>query len=84
MKKKIPLISNAYLPQNIIDQAQIAKIKVYKVIRDSKTNFKFDVKEKNILGKDIEFEKVNCLEIINDNNFEKKLTEIAENYFLKE
>ena len=45
-KKKIPLISNAYLPQNIIDQAQIAKIKVYKVIRDSKTNFKFDVKEK--------------------------------------
>ena len=83
-EKKIPLISNAYLPQNIIDQAQIAKIKVYKVIRDSKTNFKFDVKEKNILGKDIEFEKVNCLEIINDNNFEKKLTEIAENYFLKE
>ena len=44
--KKIPLISNAYLPQNIIDQAQIAKIKVYKVIRDSKTNFKFDVEEK--------------------------------------
>ena len=38
---------------------------------------------KNILGKDIEFEKVNCLEIINDNNFEKKLTEIAENYFKK-
>ena len=35
-------------PQNIIDQAQIAKIKVYKVIRDSKTNFKFDVKEKYI------------------------------------
>ena len=83
-EKKFPLISNAYLPQKIINQAQDANIKVYKVIRHTKTNVKFSEDDKNVLGKDLEFEKLNSSEIINDENFDKKLIELTKLYSLKE
>ena len=81
-EKKFPLISNAYLSQNVIELAKKEKIKVIQIIRKEKVNLKFDKNEKNVLGRNIKFENLKCLKIINDDKFEKKLLKLIKEYSL--
>lgn len=81
-EKKFPLVSNAYLNQNVIELAKRENIKVIQIIRKEKVNVKFDNDEKNVLGRDIEFENIKCRKIINDDNFEKKLLKLINQYRL--
>lgn len=78
-EKKFPLISNAYLNQRIINLANKELILVIKIVREKNTNIKFNKNEKNVLGKDLIFENIKCLEILNDSSFKKSLL----NLFLK-
>ena len=81
-EKKFPLVSNAYLNQNIFELAKEENIKVIQIIRKEKVNVKFVNDEKNVLGRDIEFENIKCSKIINDDNFEKKLLKLIIQYVL--
>jgi len=81
-EKKFPLISNTYLNQNVIELAKKKNIKVIQIIRKEKVNLKFDKNEKNVLGRDIKFEKLKCSKIINDDNYEKKLLKLINQYGL--
>ena len=81
-EKKFPLISNAYLSQNVIELAKKEKIKVIQIIRKEKVNLKFNKNEKNVLGRNIKFENLKCLKIINDDKFEKKLLTLIKEYRL--
>ena len=81
-EKKFPLVSNAYLNQNVVELAKKENIKVIQIIRKEKVNVKFDNDEKNVLGRDIKFENLKCSKIINDDNFEKKLLKLINKYLL--
>ena len=81
-ENKFPLVSNAYLNQNVIELAKRENIKVIQIIRKEKVNVKFDNDEKNVLGRDIKFENITCPKIINDDNFEKKLLKLINQYRL--
>lgn len=79
-EKKFPILSNCYIPQRIIDNAEKYGVKVFKILREENVNSKFKENEINVLGRDLEFEELSCTEIFNDKNFNKKLSKILEEF----
>lgn len=77
-EKKFPILSNCYIPQEIVKNAEEYNVKVFKILRRNYVNTKFKENEINILGKDLEFEEFSCSQILNDENFEEKLSNILE------
>ena len=81
-EKKFPIISNVYIDNKAILLAKKNKIKVIKVIRKKMTNIKFDKKTKDVVGRDIKFTDLKCSKLLNDKNFENKLSNLIRRYSL--
>jgi len=81
-ENKFPLISNAFLDKVTVEMAKTSGIKVLQIIRHENTNIKFEKKIKNVLGRDIKFDKIKCSKLINDRDYEKKLIRLINRYSL--
>lgn len=68
-----PIISTSYLSKKVADLAKKKGIRVFEITRDKSSLFKKVINKKNVVGKDIFFEKFLREKIDNDKNFKSKL-----------
>ena len=72
-----PIISTVYFDKKILKDLEKIKIKLVEIKRnDSMVNSKIK-NNKNVIGKDIFQENINCERILNDDSFKKKLKELV-------
>ena len=72
-----PIISTVYFDKKILKDLEKNKIKLVEIKRNnSMVNSKIK-NNKNVIGKDIFQENINCERILNDDSFKKKLKELV-------
>lgn len=69
-----PIISTSYLSKKVSDLAKKEGIKIVEITRDKSNLFKKVVNKKNVVGKNIFYEKFLRKKIHNDKNFKDKLS----------
>ena len=71
-----PIISTSYLSKKVADLAKKKGIKIVEITRNKSNLFKKVMNKKNVVGKDIFYEKFLREKIYNDKNFKSKLKNI--------